>query len=195
MGLCTQQDPIGIAGGLNLYGYANGDPVNFSDPFGLCPEEKPDCPLLSDAGQAATEFWAEIVNESDNLAVDLAAGAMGLLASLWTPDTAEETAKTIVLSSVGSVAQTASRFGAVRSAVNGTRIGSSSGLQVTVRMNPSERSLNVISGGRRIIDAGAHRIGNSPLGVGRQVPHLRLGQNAATHAPPVQLPFGIRFIR
>jgi uncharacterized protein RhaS with RHS repeats len=33
----TQEDPIGIAGGLNLYGYANGDPINFSDPFGLCP--------------------------------------------------------------------------------------------------------------------------------------------------------------
>ena len=34
-GLFTQEDPIGIAGGLNLYGYANGDPINFSDPFGL----------------------------------------------------------------------------------------------------------------------------------------------------------------
>jgi uncharacterized protein RhaS with RHS repeats len=33
----TQEDPIGLAGGLNLYGFANGDPVNFSDPFGLCP--------------------------------------------------------------------------------------------------------------------------------------------------------------
>lgn len=28
-------DPIGLAGGLNLYGFAGGDPVNFSDPFGL----------------------------------------------------------------------------------------------------------------------------------------------------------------
>src|SRR5687768_3076629 len=37
MGLLTQPDPIGIAGGLNLYGYGNGDPVNFRDPFGLCP--------------------------------------------------------------------------------------------------------------------------------------------------------------
>ena len=32
----TQEDPLGLAGGLNLYGFANGDPVNFSDPFGLC---------------------------------------------------------------------------------------------------------------------------------------------------------------
>jgi uncharacterized protein RhaS with RHS repeats len=36
-GRFTQQDPIGLAGGLNLYGFANGDPVNFSDPFGLNP--------------------------------------------------------------------------------------------------------------------------------------------------------------
>jgi RHS repeat-associated protein len=37
-GRFTQEDPIGLAGGLNLYGFAEGDPVNFSDPFGLCPE-------------------------------------------------------------------------------------------------------------------------------------------------------------
>ncbi|MDX2060499.1 MAG: RHS repeat-associated core domain-containing protein, partial [Gemmatimonadales bacterium] len=36
-GRFTQPDPIGLAGGLNLYGFANGDPVNFSDPFGLVP--------------------------------------------------------------------------------------------------------------------------------------------------------------
>jgi hypothetical protein len=39
---CTQEDPIGLASGLNLYGFASGDPVTFSDPFGLCPPENID---------------------------------------------------------------------------------------------------------------------------------------------------------
>ena len=34
----TQEDPIGLAGGMNLYGFASGNPVNYSDPFGLCDE-------------------------------------------------------------------------------------------------------------------------------------------------------------
>ena len=53
-GQFTQQDPLGIAGGLNLYGFAGGDPINFSDPFGLCPEGEDDfeCELFQ-AGMAA----------------------------------------------------------------------------------------------------------------------------------------------
>ncbi len=39
-GRFTQEDPIGLAGGLNLYGFANGDQVNFSDPFGLITSPK-----------------------------------------------------------------------------------------------------------------------------------------------------------
>jgi RHS repeat-associated protein len=34
-GRFTQEDPIGIAGGLNVYGYANGDPVSYANPYGL----------------------------------------------------------------------------------------------------------------------------------------------------------------
>ncbi len=34
-GRFTQVDPMGIAGGLNVYGFTAGDPVNFTDPFGL----------------------------------------------------------------------------------------------------------------------------------------------------------------
>jgi len=32
-----QTDPIGIMGGVNLYGYVGGDPVNLVDPWGLLP--------------------------------------------------------------------------------------------------------------------------------------------------------------
>ena len=35
-GRWTQEDPIGVAGGLNLFAYAGNNPVSYSDPFGLC---------------------------------------------------------------------------------------------------------------------------------------------------------------
>ena len=48
-GRWTQEDPIGVAGGLNLYQFNGNNPVSNSDPFGLCP-----CvlPLGISAGQA-----------------------------------------------------------------------------------------------------------------------------------------------
>jgi len=40
-GQFTQEDPIGLSGGANLYGFAGGDPVNNKDPFGTdCPPGK-----------------------------------------------------------------------------------------------------------------------------------------------------------
>lgn len=61
MGQFTQTDPIGLAGGMNLYGFADGDPVNFDDPFGLC---KPLC--ASDAAQVFgnLESMAPAINEA-----------------------------------------------------------------------------------------------------------------------------------
>jgi RHS repeat-associated protein len=37
LGRFLSEDPYGIAGGLNLYAYANNDPINLRDPSGTCP--------------------------------------------------------------------------------------------------------------------------------------------------------------
>lgn len=61
-GSFTQADPAGLAGGLNAYGFAGGDPVSYSDPFGLraCP---PDCAegqeLMEAAQKRVDELWTK----------------------------------------------------------------------------------------------------------------------------------------
>jgi len=73
-GRFTQEDPIGLAGGLNLYGFANGDPTNFGDPFGLCPDPlDPDCP---------SNFWLQLQNRSKSWYGKLGFAVMGGLAHL-----------------------------------------------------------------------------------------------------------------
>ncbi len=56
-GRFTQEDPIGLAGGLNAYGFGHGDPVNFSDPFGFC-TPWPDCMFQAAANWGASRGGA-----------------------------------------------------------------------------------------------------------------------------------------
>jgi RHS repeat-associated protein len=78
-GQFTQEDPIGLAGGLNVFGFANGDPVSYSDPFGLCAIKGAAASAAMCRGIAAatgSEYGA------GSLALDVAGGALcvGVLA-------------------------------------------------------------------------------------------------------------------
>jgi uncharacterized protein RhaS with RHS repeats len=44
LGRFLQTDPIGTAGGMNIYGYVGGDPVNATDPWGLQSNDQSECP-------------------------------------------------------------------------------------------------------------------------------------------------------
>lgn len=70
-GQFTQTDPIGIAGGLNAYGFAAGDPVSFSDPYGLCPDSvrtaTDRCP-----GDISVQEWNAVEAEMPNVSAQAA---------------------------------------------------------------------------------------------------------------------------
>jgi RHS repeat-associated protein len=55
----TQEDPIGLAGGLNLFQFNGSNPVTLTDPFGLCPEEKRDSNGNCPGGLTVSE-WTRV---------------------------------------------------------------------------------------------------------------------------------------
>jgi RHS repeat-associated protein len=77
-GRFTQEDPIGLAGGLNTYGFADGDPVSYTDPYGLCPERRRDASGLCPGGLSVRE-WRTVTATTSNMTRGAAAQTLGLL--------------------------------------------------------------------------------------------------------------------
>ena len=73
-GRFTQEDPIGVAGGLNSYGFAAGDPVNYSDPLGLDPCQASSA-WTECLAQAAADWGAQQGGTLGAVALNVAAAA------------------------------------------------------------------------------------------------------------------------
>jgi RHS repeat-associated protein len=61
LGVFMQSDPIGHSGGINLYAYVGGDPVNFTDPWGLVAEpgtcDENGCTAEVPKQRRVSSFW------------------------------------------------------------------------------------------------------------------------------------------
>jgi RHS repeat-associated protein len=86
-GQFTQEDPIGVAGGFNLYGFAGGDPVNSADPFGLSAcvaVPTPECirQMADAAMEAAAEGIAMIGHIYREIGSEIASAAVPVVGVL-----------------------------------------------------------------------------------------------------------------
>ena len=112
-GRWTAKDPIFFNGGdTDLYGYVKNNPVNLIDPYGLLFG----LPAGEGYGESAAMYYANIT--TDPCASGMAkAGAWvgGLFASLWTPETSNETFVTLLTAWLGGASGPKGRsFGRAR---------------------------------------------------------------------------------
>jgi RHS repeat-associated protein len=82
-GVWLQEDPIGLAGGVNLYQYNGNDPNSFGDPFGTCPPRDDSPCTLGDVltGTVSAGFQAG-VSVSTGIVGAYAQGSVGGVASI-----------------------------------------------------------------------------------------------------------------
>ena len=81
-----RKTPSGWRGGLNLYGYAGGDPINYADPFGLCAQAADsvlvDVTQCMNGQEVAGKAWAVWYNTPEgNASLQEAVGTMSFSGS------------------------------------------------------------------------------------------------------------------
>jgi len=93
LGRYLTPDPIGIAGGLNMYSYAGQNPINRIDPLGL-EDHRPWWVKLEAGyyygtgyGESAVDYYASVIADRESTGLQRAGAWLGgVFATLWTED-------------------------------------------------------------------------------------------------------------
>ncbi len=134
-GSSTQLDPIGLAGGLNSYGFGAGDPINFSDPYGTAA-----IPLAFLAGAAVRQGFR------------LLGGAIMTAFVLRFRDALRS-------ESEGSPTQPAANPAPLPDGLTGTNPRETSGRINTDGAGIPEEKFDELTGGQSVTDSNGHRVG------------------------------------
>lgn len=171
-GQFNQQDPIGLAGGANAYGFSKGDPVNYSDPFGLCPG--------SDLSKAKLECEIAMANYgAAHPKVAIAAAGVLVVASggLLAAGLAEGTAA-VATSTATTTTMTVTRFAPAGVAVSGgteklINMLQEAGPSMNARMGAVSAWLNTLPGRQKalqtILEGGSQMLSGGAGARARQI--------------------------
>ena len=152
-GTWIQEDPMGVAGGVNVYRFNNGNPVSFGDPLGLCPEWLDGKPCDLNALASFAAGFGDVVSFGATNVVREKMGTNGVVDKDGAAYFGGQVGGIIAGAALGSAVASASRANAATGGVETTIHGAEriAGRGATRGGVLSETGINAVRQGGRVI--------------------------------------------
>ncbi len=169
----------GWRGGLNLYGFVGGDPVNYSDPLGLFP-----CPELCASSTISITLPLAQLSAAAGVAVEAAAaGALGAIGAVMVRPAFPGSGKRDLGRGLGTFAAEATGTTGAPELPEGLtgenpRQGSGNRTNTDSKQDP-RKVFDKLTGGQSRTDESGHEVGSNGV---------RLRPGTATKGPRIDIP-------